>query len=148
MFYSMEAKETKFYNLFNEIGREFKKKISCVPENIDSDISIRNIQIIEFIGLEQKTMSEIAETFNLTPGSVTSVVDNMVDKKYLKRERNDDIDRRKVFISLAENGKKFHKHMVRAHKIAVISMLEDITEEDADKMVKLMQKMLEGLRNN
>ena len=28
----MEAKETKFYKIFSEIGREFKKNLSCVSE--------------------------------------------------------------------------------------------------------------------
>jgi len=144
----METKETKFYKLFNEIGREFKKKLTCVPELFGSDLSIRNVQIIEFIGLEQKTMSEIAETFNLTPGSLTTVVDNMVENKYLIREKNYDLDKRKVFISLGVNGKKIYKVMIRTHKIAIISMLEDITEKEADKMISQMQKMLNGLKNN
>lgn len=144
----MEEKEIKFYQLFNQIGREFKKKLACVPEEFGSELSIRNIQIIEYIGIEQKTMSEIAEVFDLTPGSLTTVVDNMVDKNYLKRERNDEIDRRKVFISLDEKGKKIYKKMIRTHKIAVISMLEDVSEKEAEKVLKIMEKMLEGLKNN
>lgn len=144
----MKTKETKFYKLFGEIGREFKKRIACVPEEFASDISIRNIQIIEYIEFGQKTMSEIAETFNLTPGSVTSLVDNMVEKQYLRRERNDEIDRRKVFISLAENGRKIYENMIESQKLAIISMLKDIAEEDADHMAIQMQKMLNGLKNN
>ena len=144
----METKETKFYKLFNEIGMEFKKKLTCIPEQFGLDLSIRNVQIIEYIGFEQKTMSEIAEAFNLTPGSLTTVVDNMVENNYLIREKNYDLDKRKVFISLGDSGKKIQKVMARTNKIAIISMLEDISEKEADKMISQMQKMLNGLKNN
>ena len=38
--------------------------------------------------------------------------------------------------------------MIRTQKIAVISMLEDVSEKEAEKVLKIMEKMLQGLKNN
>lgn len=144
----MDTKETKFYNLFDVIGLEFKKHISKVPESLEVELSLRDLQILEFIGLELKTMSEITEILDITAGTLTIIIDNLVSKKILKRERNEKVDRRKVFISLDSKGKIIHNKIREVQKIAVNSMLKGLNNIEVEEAYIVMKKMYEGLKNH
>lgn len=85
-----------------------------------NNLSLSEIHTIEAIGMYQsRTMSQVALNLRITMGALTSAVNNLVNKGYVIRER-DDRDRRLVNIALTKSGKlayriheKFHLEMVK-----------------------------------
>ena len=54
------------------------------------------------------SVKELAEHFNITSGAITQLIDNLVDKKLVKREE-DGLDRRMLNISLTAKAEKEFK---------------------------------------
>lgn len=84
-----------------------------------NDVSITEVHTIEAIGLYTKqTMGEIAKKLNITVGTLTVAIKNLVNKGYAERFNSID-DKRVVKIGLTKKGKvlfrvhqKFHKDMI------------------------------------
>lgn len=84
-----------------------------------SDLSIKEMHTIEAIGIKEELKStEVAKRLNITVGTLTVAVNNLVKKGYVERLRVDS-DRRIVRLKLTKKGKllyrlhaKFHQHMV------------------------------------
>lgn len=83
------------------------------------DISITELHTIEAIGMyTEKTMSDVAQTLEITVGTLTTAINKLIKKEYVVRRRIPE-DRRVVLISLTKKGKlayrlheKFHKEMI------------------------------------
>lgn len=130
--------------LFNEIG-EIEEKAVITEEF--GDISNNDMHIIEAIGLgEPRSMSAVAKDLSVTVGTLTTAINNLVKKDYVKRVRSEK-DRRVVLISLREKGiaafhhhKKFHEEMIRA-------TLEGLDQEQTQVLVKALASLSEFFRN-
>ena len=73
-------------HLFNEIW-ELEEKAIITEEY--KDITNNDMHIIEAIGLgEGKTMSAIAKKMNVTAGTLTTSMNNLVKKGYALRRRS------------------------------------------------------------
>ena len=87
-------------NLFNEILRLEEEAIITDKYK---DISNNDMHIIEAVGLGGGNMSSIAAKLKITVGSLTTSMNSLVKKGYVKRERSEK-DRRVVFIQLTNKG--------------------------------------------
>lgn len=143
----MDSKEKELATLIDSIGNKIKKKMAFNSCEI-CDIPFRDIILINYIGFENKTMTEIANELNTTPGAATIIVDKLIQKKFLKREKNEKIDRRKVFISLNTKGKKIYEsHLKYKIKIAQI-MLKSFNMKEKNEIIKLMTKINTNLNKD
>ena len=80
------------------------------------DITSNDLHVIEVIGVgSPKNMSTIAKELSVTVGTLTIAVNGLVKKGYVTRERGRD-DRRVVYISLSEKGRKAYAHHARFHQ--------------------------------
>ena len=139
----MTKDEEILAQLIDEIGKKMKKHLSCFGDA--DDISFRDISIIDFIGYNKKTMGEIAEEMNLTPGTITPAVDKMISNKYLKRERDEEIDRRKVFIFLDKKGLDIYtKHFESKLKVSK-AMLKTFKSSDRKEVISIMKQIKDNL---
>lgn len=125
---------------FEIIGKEFKKSNVCS----NNECSLRDIKIFEFLLTGKKTMSELADHMNLTKGSMTTAIDSLIEKKYVKRE-DDKNDRRKVYIILLKKGENiakiiFEKHIDVAKKIC--NILNDSQRKQFFKILSKISKEL------
>ncbi|MFW5889096.1 MAG: MarR family winged helix-turn-helix transcriptional regulator [Bacillota bacterium] len=102
-------------DIFNRIliiEAEFMKK-----ENVK--LSMNEIHVLEAIEkVHEPSMSNIAKKLHITVGSLTTAINTLYQKKYVKRERDSD-DRRKVIIQLTdlsyevlEKHEEFHEQMI------------------------------------
>ena len=98
-----EAINDVLVNLFNEI-LDLEERALITGEY--KNISVNDMHIINAVGIrEQKNMSTVARELNVTVGTLTIAVNNLVKKGYIQRMRSQE-DRRVVLISLTEQGKK------------------------------------------
>ena len=93
----------------------------ALKEGAFHDVSVTEVHTIEAIGMyEQKTMSEVAKCLNITVGTLTVAINNLVKKDYVQRFKGE-FDKRVVYLALTKKGRllfrvheKFHKDMVKA----------------------------------
>ncbi|MFD3155419.1 MarR family winged helix-turn-helix transcriptional regulator [Haloimpatiens sp. FM7330] len=123
---------------FNDI-LEIEQK--TLKEGVFNDLSITEMHTIEAIGMyESRAMSEVAKELDITVGTLTTAINNLVRKEYVQRKR-DEKDRRVVKIALTRKGKlayrvheKFHSNMVKA-------TIEGLTEEEEEILIRSLDKL-------
>ena len=124
--------------LFNEIMNIEEKAI--ITEEF-KDISNNDMHIIEAVGLGGGNMSSIAAKLKITVGSLTTSMNSLVKKGYVKRERSEK-DRRVVFIQLTNKGRMAYHHHAEFHRQMTEAVLEELNEDETEVLVKA----LDGLR--
>lgn len=123
-------------NLFNEIWELEKEAI--ITEEF-KDITNNDMHIIEAIGLSgENTMSSVAKKLKITAGSLTTAVNALVRKAYVKRERSEE-DRRVVYIALTEKGEKAFYHQEQFHRQMTNAVIEKLDDEEIDALVKMLK---------
>lgn len=123
--------------LFLKIGKEFKKSLSS--NDVKLDCSHKDMRIFEFLYSGPKSMKELAEEMNLTPGSMTTAIEKLVQQKFVKRVYDKE-DRRKVSIDLLQKGKKIAEHMNLSSSTISNEMLDNLTSEERETLLNLLEK--------
>ncbi len=125
-------------NLFYEI-MELEEKAIITEEF--RDISNNDMHIIEAIGLgNESTMSAVARKLRITAGSLTTSINSLVKKKYVERHRSEQ-DRRIVYISLTEKGRKAYFHHENFHRQMTNAGIASLSKEE----LPILEKTLKGL---
>lgn len=125
-------------HLFNEILDLEEKAI--ITEEF-KDISNNDMHIIEAIGLgEDSTMSLIARKLGITAGALTTSMNALVKKHYVVRNRSE-IDRRVVYISLTEKGRKAYAHHKQFHMQMADVAIAEMTEEEVQVLAKTLDHL-------
>ena len=125
-------------NLFNEIWDIEEKAL--ITEQF-KDISVNDMHIMEAIGIEKpKNMSSVARLIDVTVGTLTIAINNLVKKGYVMRVRSEE-DRRVVLISLSEKGKAAYEHHRQFHQKMVGAVLEDLNQEETLVLTNALKKL-------
>lgn len=99
-----------------------------------SDLSIKEMHTIEAIGLhEELTSTEVANRLNITVGTLTVAVNNLVKKGYVERIKRDN-DRRFVRLGLTSKGKLLFRLHAKFHKDMVIETLKGMDKQEVDAL--------------
>jgi DNA-binding MarR family transcriptional regulator len=129
-------------DLFNDILNIEQRALSSSKFK---DLSISEIHTIEAVSYEERTMSEVAKQLGITTGTLTIAINNLVNKGYVQRKRNED-DRRVVLVSLTQTGKvvfrihkKFHDDMVKA-------TIEGMNTEEQEILINSLSKLNDFFR--
>lgn len=137
----MEGYDTLYevlVKLFNEIIEIEEKAI--ITEEF-KDISNNDMHIIEAIGLgEPRNMSSLAKDMSVTVGTLTTAINSLVKKDYVRRVRSEK-DRRVVLISLKEKGVKAFYHHKQFHEDMIRATLDGLDEEQTRVLVKALSNL-------
>ncbi len=134
------------YNILNELLVETFNDIleieqKALKEGAFSELSITEIHTIEAIGMyERKTMTEVAKTLDITVGTLTTAINNLVKKGYVERKR-DEMDRRVVKIELTRKGKLAYRVHEKFHSDMVKATIEGLTKEEEGILIKSLDKL-------
>lgn len=124
--------------LFRDV-MDIEQKVIITQEY--RDITNNDMHVIEAIGIgEPKNMSSIAKELSVTVGTLTIAMNSLVKKGYVVRERGLE-DRRIVFISLSEKGRKAYEHHARFHQNMISSIIEGMDEEETKVLVGALTKL-------
>ena len=105
------------------------------------DITNNDMHVIQAIGLgEPKNMSTIAKLLSVTVGTLTIAMNSLVKKGYVNRERGKE-DRRVVYISLSDKGKRAYQHHEEFHRQMIDAILKDLTQDETESLVKALAKL-------
>lgn len=91
-------------------------------------------------------VGEIASEMALTPSRVTNIIRTLEKKGYVSRE-NDEKDRRKVYISLTEDGDR-HISAQYQNALRTYSLLfERLGEQDSREYFRILERIHEIMKN-
>lgn len=111
------------------------------------DITNNDMHVIQAIGIGvPKNMSAIAKELSVTVGTLTIAMNSLVKKGYVNRERGKE-DRRVVYISLSEKGRKAYDHHEQFHHQMIQEILDELTPEETEALVKSLKKLNRWFRS-
>lgn len=105
------------------------------------DISITDMHVIEAIGYESaRNMTAIANDLDVTVGTLTIAINNLVKKEYVKRVRSVK-DKRVVLISLMTKGQQAYLHHAKFHKHMVEDIMKRLSEQETDVLITALRSV-------
>jgi len=127
------------YALFNLMNEMKKGMDNCCA--MCGDLSEKEFMLINYVGQKQSMkMSDLANSLSAPLSTVTSIVDKLIEKKFLDRYHSSD-DRRVVFVTLASNGKQaFQTFMTQKQEIAK-NVLSHFKSFDQENLIKYLEKI-------
>jgi DNA-binding MarR family transcriptional regulator len=102
----------------------------------------QQIMILFFI-YEKKdvaSVKDIATFLNVTPGAITQLVDNLVEKKLVKREKNIN-DGRIINITLTANTEKQFNKFKNDYLETASKSFNKLSDQELKQFIKLIQKI-------
>jgi len=135
--------------LFNEVMERLYDvsrgihKYESVPRKYGTDEELYMVEAhtINLIGDHGKiNVTQLAEITHRTKGAISQTVDKLIKKEMVTKHRNPE-NNREVIIELTAKGKiayDFHKNLDRMNYRKYLEKIEDLTEEDFYKFMKLM----------
>lgn len=104
-------------------------------------LSMKEVHALEAISLTpDKTMSNVAKKLRITVGSLTTCIDKLVSKGYVKRI-NDEFDRRRVIIEPTKKGDEVLKIHQAFHENMLNNVLEDTSIEEEQALIKSLENI-------
>ena len=104
-------------------------------------INKQECRVINMVGQYQPIMMrEIAERAKLSITNTTGIVDKLVKRKYLRRDRSDE-DRRIVRIFLTSEGEKIYTMEIENYRRVSQAILDGLEEPEQQEMLRMMQKV-------
>jgi len=105
------------------------------------DITNNDMHVIEAIGIDTpRNMSEIAKRLGVTVGTLTTNMNGLEKKGYILRERSSE-DKRVVYITLTERGRKAFFHHRDFHKNMIKSVVKDLDDDEKRLLYKCLKKL-------
>lgn len=125
-------------NLFNHV-MDLEAKAVITEEY--KDITNNDMHIIEAIGVEEpRNMSEIARRLSVTVSTLTTNMNGLEKKGYIVRARSVE-DKRVVYVTLTEKGKKAFYHHRDFHKKMIRALVKDLNEEEMEVLYRCLQNL-------
>lgn len=125
-------------NLFNHVMEVESKAV--ITEEF-KDITNNDMHIIEAVGIgEPRKMSDIAKSLGVTVGTLTTNMNGLEKKEYIVRERSTE-DKRVVFVTLTERGKKAFFHHRDFHKDMIKSAVMGLDDNEKRTLYKCLEKL-------
>jgi len=105
------------------------------------DLTKKELLIVDYVGNKKMCiMRDIAEFLNAPVSTLTSIIDKLVRKKQLYRERSDE-DRRIVNVLLGSEGENTYEVFDGSKYFMSSSMLDALDEDEQDELIRLLSKV-------
>lgn len=141
----IQQRTVELTELINVLVEEFLE----IHQNLNdayTGISKQELNIISYVGRsESMMMREIAERMRLAVSSITPIVDKLVEKKLVQRERSEE-DRRVVSVILTEKGRKIYQMEVESFLRLSASILQALDEKEQEKFIAYFRKVASSLK--
>lgn len=122
----------------------------CVSEGKDTRkiLNYTQFRILAYLVKhkdEETCQKDLEVETNLKKASITSVIDNLENRGYVKRTESKE-DRRRNIIELSEMSKEIVENLDFRLKNVESKMTNNISENDLDVFFKVIKKMQENIK--
>ncbi|NLI93864.1 MAG: MarR family transcriptional regulator [Peptococcaceae bacterium] len=124
--------------LFNDI---LQIEEHSLKDDRFQDLSITEIHVIEAIGIgQERNMSSVARDLDITIGTLTIAINNLLRKQYVNRTRSDE-DRRIVLISLTEKGESAYRQHSQFHDEMIKTTISKLSEDEMKVLISALENI-------
>jgi len=104
--------------------------------------SITHLEILHYISEHKApTMKDIASHLHITPPSVTTLIDFMVEHKLVKRQ-NAAGDRRSVRVVLTTTAKALHLKLQKKKTAVLTALLKKLNSEQKEQLSAIIRSLV------
>lgn len=124
------------------------QKIVVPEEIITIELSISRFELLALVlsdKYETVTMSNLAQGMSVPMSTATGIVDRLVKKELLKRDRSEE-DRRVVTVSLTKNGKALVEDLKKHFHNYLDRVRDLLSEEEFKTGLQLVRKIILGFQ--
>lgn len=119
--------------------------LSGIEPDCRESFSRSEIAVIDTLGAEGSiTMGALAARVRMPLSTVTRVVDRLVARKLVQRERPEE-NRRIVRVALATGGQAFYQAALKSRIAGAQRMLARLTTEEQRELIRLFQKIAKSI---
>ncbi len=141
---TLEDKVVELVDHFEQLIGRYMMTEQQAPALCGGLFNRQEIKVIQTLGKQGPlSMHEIADHLTLAVSSTTSVVDKLVEKNIVSRERFEE-DRRIVQVALTASGMELYVVAREGRMNVGRGMLGMLTEEEQDGLIDLFRKMTGG----
>lgn len=116
------------------------------PEEwLDLDLNFSKTELISLLLVErygEMSMSQICEAMNMPMSTATGIIDRMVKKGVIGRQRSDS-DRRVVVVCITKKGEEVTNHWKKIFFEYITQIEEALTEEERQVIFKVFLKVMD-----
>ena len=112
-------------------------------EGFTGDLNLNKPELLTLESISKQkeiTMSKLAQNLDIGFSTATSIIDRLIKKKLVVRERNHG-DRRVVKVFLSKEGEKIILSYQEQKKIYFKKMIEVLTEDEQESFVLVLEKI-------
>ena len=136
-----------FGQVYTKFKLHFYKQIFNRFEDREATLTTVESFCMEVImALGEPTIAQFSHMMNLSTPNAAYKINSLVKKGYVERSRGLE-DRRVVYISLSERGRKAYGHHARFHREMIESLTSDLSEDEMQTLVKALMKLNQWFRS-
>lgn len=133
----------KYIEITHEV---WKNSENLIREEISEDLTNDQHYILRYIYKNGKaTTTGLAEAFSVQKSAITAIVNRLVDKNLIMRTY-DEADRRYIFLTLTEEGKKQFEETEKKIFNLVKSFITKFDREEIENFIKTYEKLASIIR--
>ncbi|GLY45553.1 MarR family transcriptional regulator [Leuconostoc lactis] len=146
-----EAVTLEFEELNSELVDVFNNVMwieeAALKQSDFSDITLKDMHTIDAISMySEKSASQVAKMFHLTPSAMTTAIDKLVEKGYVERRRSNK-DRRVVRLGLTHKGRVVYRAHQGFHRDLAHNLLKDMQPSEMDTVKRAIHNLVSYLAN-
>ena len=127
-----------FTTVFNEI---LKIEELSLRTSLNEKISVTEIHTLEAISKSSSgTMSEVAAALRITMSTLTISINRLEKKQLVQRSRGVN-DRRIVYVTLTQEGRRLVEAHRRFHRRMIHEVVQDLNEDELQRTVQAIGRL-------
>lgn len=140
-----DPESVELWHIFSRVAEHGKKSIGRGLEKI----GLRPLDLRALLYISEKgpsTVNALSEELNVSSAWATGLVDELVVRGYVSRERNT-IDRRSVIISITGEGKLALSKGLKVYVNIISVALKNLNGEETERFKEILIKIESALSN-
>lgn len=119
----------------------YKIEEKAIQKTSDKNLSISELHVLREIPAERpKTMSMVADGLKISVGALTTAMDKLSDKGYVKRFRGR-TDKRTMKVMLTPKGKEAYKVHDKFHREMVAAAIGDLDDKEKQMLLEALERI-------
>lgn len=145
----MDSEIQRLHEAVNTIMRALKIAESAVQvAHRELAFVPADIQTLRYVSSHERCkLSDLAAHLGVVPTTASSIVDRLVDRGFVHRERPE-TNRRAIALILTPEGKDVYTRLEREERATMQIMLDALPEEDRAPFVKSMTRIADSVAQN
>lgn len=125
--------------------RRIIRAVDIHSRSLNLEHNITAPQLITLLAVAEKgplTLAAIAKEVHLSPSTLVGIIDRLEQKNYVRRDRSDR-DRRRVHVSLTQQGRKFAESAPSPLQEKFADALSELSIEEQATISRSLQRVVE-----